>query len=618
MRVVEVLLLTLCVLYPVFLNSQEGVPIQEDKETPPVLQEAMPYAPEIQRQGQEWRALWVDAWNKGVMNQEQVKEVVQIASTYGYNAIAVQIRRRGDALYFPTYPNTEPRMPGLAADFDPLYEFIRQGHLAGLEVHAWITTFLISTATPPAAPEHVFHKHPEYLTENFAGEKNIAEGYYLDPGHPDALEWNSRVVMDLVSRYDIDGIHFDYVRYPQQSAGYNATALSRYNKEFGLSGRPASDDANFSNWRRRQITDWIRKMYVKIIEQKPLMKVTAATFAGRSDAYQNRFQDWAEWMNQGILDGHFPMNYATSLTTFQSRVDDSLQHSYGRHVYMGIGAYLLGVDSTITQLQYARKQKAPGMILFSYANNNKGGDWQTTYAKIRDTVFPTTAVVPEMLWKNATVGHLHGQVIDKSTNTPLTNARMVIPELRKLVKTDGLGWFSFAGITPGQYTLQCQHPNYRLAQTTVNVPARQVVTQTITAETGTPAQLILDTDDALFTANWTIGVSAVDKYGSNYRFIGPGTGSQEATFAIPKDIRGNYSVYTWYSAGTNRTPGVSYLIAHAGGTTKVVVNQQKNAGTWHLLGTWEFTPSQTCTVSITDAMQGGEVVIVDAVKLEKP
>ena len=335
----------------------------KDAESSVVLETPNQLIPIVElNRGQELRAFWVDGWNKGFLNASQVAEVIKIATTYNYNAKIVQVRRRGDEIYFPTYPNTEPRKSGLAADFDALQEIIRQAHTARLEVHAWITTFLISTSTLPSSPEHVCKKHPEYLMEDNAGNRNIGEGYYLDPGNPDALAWNGRVVMDIVKNYDIDGLHFDYVRYPQQNSGYNPTAVSRYNKEFGLSGKPAYNDEKFSQWRRKQITDWLRKMYGDITTAKPWVKVTAATFAGRSDAYSNRFQDWALWMKEGIIDANFPMNYSTSMTTYQSRVDDIMANSYGRHVYMGIGSYLITSENSILQLNYARSKNSHGQI----------------------------------------------------------------------------------------------------------------------------------------------------------------------------------------------------------------------------------------------------------------
>ncbi|MCX7766126.1 MAG: family 10 glycosylhydrolase, partial [Candidatus Sumerlaeia bacterium] len=214
----------------------------------------------------EWRSFWVDAWHAGFKTAAEVTTMVNTAKNNNYNAVIVQIRRRGDAYYFPTAPNIEPRATDIATNFDALQEVINQAHAQGLEVHAWIPTYLIwSSTTPPTNPNHVYNARPEYLMKDYDGNMYIAEGYYLDPGNPDANKWNYNVVMDIVQRYDIDGFHFDYIRYPQQNSGYNDVAIARYNAEYGLSGKPAYTDAQFSAWRRRQITDWLRNTYVDII-----------------------------------------------------------------------------------------------------------------------------------------------------------------------------------------------------------------------------------------------------------------------------------------------------------------------------------------------------------------
>lgn len=614
------LLSLLFVVVALPLWAQDYDPAKEDGAVAPVLREAGPYPDEsaAPKRGQEWRAFWVDAWNKGVYNSTQVKEVVEIARQYGYNAIVIQARRRGDAIYFPSYPNTEPRMAGLAADFDALYEMIRAAHAAGIEVHAWITTFLISTSTPPTSPAHVFNQHPEYLTENIAGEKNIAEGYYLDPGNPDALAWNRRVVMDLITHYDIDGLHFDYVRYPQQNAGYNPQAVSRYNSEFGLSGKPAYNDANFSAWRRRQITDWLRKMYTEIVAQKPRMKVTAATFASRSDAYQNRFQDWAAWMQEGSLDANLPMNYSTGNATYQARAVDALQQAHGRHVYMGVGAYLLDPSTTVSQLLYARTQGAPGLLLFSYAANNKGGsDWRTVYTQLQQEVFTSTATVPDMPWKtNPTTGSLRGR-LTQADGSPLYNARVVVNETNQLVRTDSDGCFSFPVVKPGNWTLCCQAWGYNGGRSQVVVTAGQVTQCDQVMQPGVTSDYILDTGEVQLTGDWTIGTSATDKFGYDYRYILAGNGSNRAVFMLPRDMQGKYRLYVWYSGGSNRATAACYELHQGSEISKVAVNQQKNAGHWYALGEWKFTANESAAVHIPDTFSGGDVVIADAVKLEK-
>lgn len=567
--------------------------------------------------GEEWRGFWVDAWNKGVFDAVQVAEVVRIARSYGYNAIVVQVRRRGDAIYLPTYPNTEPRMSGLPSGFDALAEMIRHAHAAGIEVHAWVTTLLISTSQPPSSPEHVFNRHPEYLTEDYSGNHKIGEGYYLDPGHPDALAWNTRVVMDLVSHYDLDGIHFDYVRYPQQNSGYNPVAVSRYNSEFGLSGKPACDDEQFGAWRRRQITDFLRQMYGKIIAVKPHLKVTAATFGARNDAYHNRFQDWARWMNEGLIDANLPMNYTVNLDTFKARTLDIVQHSYGRHVYVGVGSYLLNPEDIVAQSLHAREY-APGLLFFSYASNSKSGEWLGTFEFLRARLFSAPAAVPEMPWKTKPrTGSWAGRVCAAGDKRPVYNARLVVPALRKTVKTDAAGEFGLYDLAPGTYQAECQVPGFKTATRLVTIEAGAVASLDFAMEEGDLASIVLDTDDAVFLGEWTTGVSATDKYGSDYRFIGPGNGGARATFAFPEGLTGRYLIYTWYSAGANRTPGACYRISHAGGTSEVLVDQRQNQGKWQLLGAWDLSWSAPGTLVIIDNFKTGQVVIADAVLLEK-
>ncbi|WP_372368212.1 family 10 glycosylhydrolase [Candidatus Uabimicrobium sp. HlEnr_7] len=414
---------------------------------------------------EQWRGIWVDAWNEGLYNKQQIQEMLNIAKDYGYNSVAVQIRCRGDALYHPKYPNTEPRRKNLDPNFDPLQTTIDLAHAMNIEVHAWATTFLVASRTP-SSPEHVYHKHNEYLTQDNSGNQKISEGYYLDPGHPGALEWNRKVVLDIVENYDIDGYHFDYIRYPQQNAGYNPVAIERFNKQYNKSGQPAANDPLFSQWRRQQITSWLRSMYAEIVSRKPSMKITAATFASRSDAFNNRFQDWATWMKEGIIDANFPMNYARTHDIFESRTDDIVAHSYNRHVYMGIGSYLISVDYSIHQLLYAQQKKSQGVILFSYANNAKSGKSTAGYKAIFDKAFKSKASVPDMPWKSQKdVGHILGSVISEK------QVEISIPSLSLKTTTDANGRFSFLYLPQGTYKI-----NFGTQEERIDVRGGQVVT----------------------------------------------------------------------------------------------------------------------------------------------
>src|SRR5262249_5960241 len=152
-------------------------------------------------------------------------------------------RGRGDAYYRGA---REPRPPALAAQpsFDPLAATIEQAHGAGLKVQAWVNVNLVAGLDLPAAREHVIYRHPEWLMVPRALANDLArvdprspeyvgrllryvrtrptelEGLYVSPVPPAAADYAVEIVKDLAERYDIDGLHLDYVRYPDEDFDY--------------------------------------------------------------------------------------------------------------------------------------------------------------------------------------------------------------------------------------------------------------------------------------------------------------------------------------------------------------------------------------------------------------
>src|SRR6186713_344563 len=143
-------------------------------------------------QSNEFRGVWVDAWGTGFLDATQVTQLVADCRTYNYNAVIVQMRRRGDALYTPGISGNDPKSTATAANFDALQDLVTKAHTGSprIQVHCWVTTHVIwSGLTTPTQPQHVFNSHPEYLMRDSTGTNYLAEGYYLDPGHPDATLW---------------------------------------------------------------------------------------------------------------------------------------------------------------------------------------------------------------------------------------------------------------------------------------------------------------------------------------------------------------------------------------------------------------------------------------------
>ena len=202
---------------------------------------------------EELRAFWVDTFHAAMRNATEVTRIVSDARAGNFNALIVEVRKRGDAYYNSRF---EPKASDVASGFDPLAELLLQAHNASagprLEVHAWIVTYNIwnkETTLPPQA-DHPFRLHPDWLTQSSTGASWDGSNYAFDPGHPDVQEHTFQVAMDIISRYDIDGFQFDYIRYAGNTWGYNDVAVARFNRETGSTGKPAPDDSAWLQWRR--------------------------------------------------------------------------------------------------------------------------------------------------------------------------------------------------------------------------------------------------------------------------------------------------------------------------------------------------------------------------------
>ncbi len=431
----------------------------------------------VAAQGNEMRAVWVDAWGTGFLNASQVTQLIADCRTYNYNAIIVQMRRRGDAFYTPGINGNDPKTTAIASNFDALQDILTKARSGSprIEVHCWVTTHVIwSSTTPPPQPGHVFNAHPEYLMRNSTGANYLAEGYYLDPGHPDATLWNYVMATNIVRRYEVDGFHWDYIRYPQQDSGYNPTAIARYNAEFGLTGQPVPADAQFANWRRRQVTDFLRWVNSDLLAIRSNLVISAAVFGSRTDAFNARFQDWAAWNNEGLLDICMPMGYTSDNGIFQARVDDAFNHQGVRRVYQGQGAYLNTKENTLWQLNYIRNKPLSGSVLYSYRVPNSGTvDRAGTLTYLRNNFQPTWVDVPAIPWKaTPTKGIVRGTVTRQIGGAPVYNATLTINTAPgRTQRSEPHGKFAFFETAPGTYTVTATAVDLGVVTTNITVTA---------------------------------------------------------------------------------------------------------------------------------------------------
>ena len=359
---------------------------------------------------EELRGLWVCPWDMNT--PAAVDRVVADAARYNFNALFYEIRYRGDALYVPNkhnarFPNAEPRSPHLAgqpADFDPLEELISKGHAAGLQIHAWVTAYVVLNRKTPTPPGHPAVEHPEWLSRNDRGDTWDRYGMaWLEPGLPEVREYLYNVFMDVVVNYDVDGLHLDYVRYPSPDFGRHPRAIELYKAE---TGKSLEDGPAFARWRREKINAFVSRLYDGISKAAPSCRLTAAVFASRTGAaYNDCLQDWASWPAGGYVDAVMPMAYGRNAAVVRKQLEDAVSVAAGRHVYAGImvpeipaGEFTEEAGAEmVAKARAAREAGAAGIVVFSHSGLSKE-DYLVARA-LRDGVFPTAAEPPAMSWK---------------------------------------------------------------------------------------------------------------------------------------------------------------------------------------------------------------------------
>jgi uncharacterized lipoprotein YddW (UPF0748 family) len=355
----------------------------------------------------EVRALWVVRTT--LTSPAAIATMVASAKAGGFNTLLVQIRGRGDA-YFQH--GLEPRPPALSAqpDFDPLATAIARAHEAGLQVHAWINVNLVSSAADlPSGREHVVYRHPEWLmvpraiAADLAGvdphspeylgrlarytraQSNEVEGLYVSPISQLAADYTVSVVRDVVERYAIDGVHFDYIRYPNDEFDYSRDTIASFRRSLAASLTAADEqryDARASQgepfvytsafperwraFRSARLTALLTALSRAVKTARPSAVLSVAVSPDPREAATHRLQDWRAWLAANLVDVICPMAYTTDTATFAAQIGADREIAGTHPVWAGIGAYRLTEDQIVENVRNARRLGAAGTILFSY------------------------------------------------------------------------------------------------------------------------------------------------------------------------------------------------------------------------------------------------------------
>lgn len=452
----------------------------------------------------EVRALWVDAFHAGIRTAQEADDLVAAAKAVNLNTLFVQVRRRGDALYTK---GVEPPLDDPAYDpsFDALAYIVDAAHRAGLEVHAWVNAMPTwRDEAPPKDARHVFNRHgpaaagdDNWFTASPTGAYRFPVGYFLDPGHPAAAAYLAEIYLNIVRNYAVDGIHFDYIRYPETEernirgagVGYNAVNLRRFRRAAKRAGTavPEPGDETWMAWRRQQVTHLVRRISIEAKAINPRIKISAAlipwgqpptTEKNFKDAapMQRIYQNWHEWMRDGLIDLGVPMNYATETDArvrgwFDGWIKWEKRHRHGRQLAVGLGAYRNTPANTLAQIERVRaadgSHRVDGLSFFSYfAPEQRSPEPEAPREPAEPAgrlaylaaAFPTPVPVPPMPWiDQPTTGWIAGTVqaptAERADGATIEIKRTGFALFRraKKIQADGNGYFGLTNVKPGRY-----------------------------------------------------------------------------------------------------------------------------------------------------------------------
>jgi uncharacterized lipoprotein YddW (UPF0748 family) len=386
----------------------------------------------------EVRAAWIATyvnidWPKSrtqpvVLKRAALLSLLDHHQATGINTIYFQIRSQCDAMYASniepwsadltgkqgTAPvETDPFDPTSTEIWDPLEFIIKECHKRGMELHAWMNPYRAIgnyRGISAFSPDHVARKHPEWLLS--AGILRI-----LNPGMPEVQTYVNSVIADVVSHYDVDGVHFDDYFYPTSQT---------YNDDATFNADPRGF-TNRGDWRRDNVNRFIKSVSETIKDIKPWVKFgvsPSGIYRNSTDPaigsatrglqhYVTLFADTRKWLQEGWIDYLVPQVYwyiGQSVADYSVIVPWWNNNAYGRHIYIGMAGYK--VNDPLQGVNWANPSMIPDEVRLNRRNSNVYGQsiyntsslLSTSKLGFRDSLrldfYKYPALIPPMPWRD--------------------------------------------------------------------------------------------------------------------------------------------------------------------------------------------------------------------------
>jgi uncharacterized lipoprotein YddW (UPF0748 family) len=335
----------------------------------------------------EGRALWLDRGSIiNCQTPEALRQLMRNLKQLGINTVFFETINAGYALYQSQYL---PMNPLMAPGWDPLAVAVDEGHKQGIEVHAWVWCFAVGNVRH----NHIVNQPAEYAgpvlvekglmgealrgnTGNLIPRKGVQHEYWLSPASPKGQAFLLDTYKEIVSKYPVDGLQLDYIRYPFQNAGnqmgFESPGRARFEEETGLylNGMDDYTLKSFIAWKTYQVTRFVQQVATTLKGLNPQLCLSAAVYAmPRTERIVMIQQDWETWLDKGWIDVLTPMTYTPSPKEYESTLNGfNTATQRPAIIYPGIALHRLE-GTEVTRLQQITQASGwQGNTMFAHAH----------------------------------------------------------------------------------------------------------------------------------------------------------------------------------------------------------------------------------------------------------
>ncbi len=288
------------------------------------------------------RAVWVTRWD--YKEADDITRIMDNCADAGFNTVLFQVRGNGTVFYDSPHEPWAEEFDFKSPGYDPLQKACHEARRRGLDLHAWVNVMPAWRGPKePAAKNQLYHTHPEWFWYDKDGNRqplnhtvgNKQRGWYvsLNPCLPEVRDYLAELFADIAARYEIQGLHMDYIRFPREPVvsgevipdyprDERTLALYKADTDFA----PDDDENAWTEWRIEQVNKLVKEIHGKLRRARPAAVLTAAVGSEPDRATKSYFQDARTWMDRGIIDAVVLMNYTSDPTVFEQRIDPWLAH----------------------------------------------------------------------------------------------------------------------------------------------------------------------------------------------------------------------------------------------------------------------------------------------------